>query len=82
MENQSKKTSLFLSAEEVAELTGRKQRQKQLQQLTSMNISYTVDALGWPKVLRQAVEIQLGGASIWQSNQAKTNLKESELKLD
>lgn len=82
MENLSNVSSLFLLPEEVIELTGRKQRQKQLQQLTNMDIKFTIDALGRPKVLRKAVEMLLAGDSTWQSNQTKTNLKESELNLD
>ena len=55
--------STFLSKAEVSELTGRKQRLKQIQQLASMNIDFTIDAFGWPKVLRKLVETRLGLSS-------------------
>lgn len=54
--------STFLSKAEVAELTGRKQRQKQVEQLISMHITFTLDAFGWPKVLRKTIETELGAA--------------------
>lgn len=52
--------SLFLSRDEVAELTGRKQRQLQLKQLVRMRIAFTCDAFGWPKILRKTLESELG----------------------
>lgn len=52
--------SLFLSRDEVAELTGRKQRQLQVEQLIRMKIIFTCDAFGWPKVLHKALESELG----------------------
>ena len=73
--------NLFLSKLEVAELTGRKQRQKQLEQLTTMRITFTLDAFGWPKVLRRAIEIDLGANSSWQSRKSRSTLKDSELNL-
>jgi len=51
---------MFLSQVEVAELTGRKQRRKQVEQLIFMRLSFTLDAFGWPKVLRQTIEAELG----------------------
>lgn len=51
---------MFLSQVEVAELTGRKQRRKQVEQLIFMRIPFTLDAFGWPKVLRQTIEAELG----------------------
>jgi hypothetical protein len=51
---------LFLSQVEVAELTGRKQRRKQVEQLIFMRLPFTLDAFGWPKVLRQTIEAELG----------------------
>lgn len=49
----------FLTRDEVAELTGRKQRGKQIEQLSRMKILYIPDALGWPKVLRKTIEEEL-----------------------
>lgn len=73
--------NLFLSKLEVAELTGRKQRQKQLEQLTAMRITFTIDAFGWPKVLRKTIEAELGASSTWQSTKSRSTLKDSELNL-
>lgn len=50
----------FLSRDEVAELTGRKQRRKQVEQLISMRLPFTLDAFGWPKLLRKTLETDLG----------------------
>ena len=73
--------NLFLSKNEVADLTGRKQRQKQLLQLTAMRITFTIDAFGWPKVLRKAIEAELGANPTWQSTKSRSTLKASELNL-
>jgi hypothetical protein len=51
--------SIFLTRDEVIELTGRKQRQKQIEQLCFLQLPFVLDALGWPKVLRRAVEREL-----------------------
>lgn len=50
----------FLSRDEVAELTGRKQRRKQVEQLIFMRLPFTLDAFGWPKILRKTLEADLG----------------------
>lgn len=50
----------FLSRDEVAELTGRKQRRKQVEQLIFMRLPFTLDAFGWPKLLRKTLEADLG----------------------
>lgn len=47
--------SLILSREEIALITGRKQRSKQLAQLARMSIPYELDALGNPVVFRDWV---------------------------
>lgn len=47
---------LFLTKDELVQLTGRKQRQKQLQQLGQMHIPFFCDAFGWPKVLRKTID--------------------------
>ena len=49
----------FLTRDEVVELTGRKQRQKQVEQLVVMQIPFTLDAFRRPKVLRRAIESSL-----------------------
>lgn len=51
--------SIFLTRDEVIELTGRKQRLKQIEQLCFLQLPFVLDALGWPKVLRRAVEREL-----------------------
>lgn len=51
---------IFLSRDEVAELTGRKQRRKQVEQLIFMRMPFTLDAFGWPKILRKTLEADLG----------------------
>ena len=71
--------STFLSKTEVAELTGRKQRQKQIEQLTSMHITFTLDAFGWPKVLRKTIETELGASDSCQIKRGGTTLRGDEL---
>lgn len=55
--------SIFLTRDEVIELTGRKQRLKQIEQLCFLQLPFVLDALGWPKVLRRAVERELDTAA-------------------
>lgn len=74
-------TDFFLSEDEIARLTGLKQKKKQVEQLAKMRIRFELDAFGGAIVLRRAVEVQLGGESTWQSDDGKTNLKQSELNL-
>ncbi|WP_083340454.1 DUF4224 domain-containing protein [Chromobacterium vaccinii] len=47
---------LFLSQEEVAQLTGRKFRNLQIGTLKLMGISFQVNASGWPIVVRSIIE--------------------------
>ncbi|AVG17810.1 hypothetical protein CFN79_19120 [Chromobacterium vaccinii] len=47
---------LFLSREEVAELTGRKFKNLQIDNLRRMGISFQINASGWPIVVRSAIE--------------------------
>lgn len=47
---------MFLSPQELVQLTGRKVRTKQIQALRSMAIPFFVNALGQPVVARVAVE--------------------------
>lgn len=65
---------MFLTKDELVELTGRKQRTKQLKQLNEMQVPYIPDALGWPKVYRGAVE-SLFCNSARQSKKKGLNLK-------
>ena len=71
--------STFLSQTEVAALTGRKQRQKQIEQLTSLRIIFTLDAVGWPKVLRKTIETELGASDSCQIKRGGTTLRGDEL---
>ena len=73
--------SLFLSKEEIAELTGRKQRQKQVEQLTAMRITFTLDAFGWTKVLRKSIEAELGASSKQRTSPNNSICKYTELNL-
>lgn len=52
---------MFLSAEELVQLTGRKVRSKQIDMLRRMGIPFFVNALGRPVVARASVE---GGARV------------------
>ena len=47
---------MFLSTEELVQLTGRKVKAKQIQALRVMAIPFFVNALGQPVVARAAVE--------------------------
>lgn len=46
----------FLSSEEVADLTDRKQKAAQIKALRDMGISFLISATGHPKVIRSAIE--------------------------
>lgn len=70
----------FLSKSEIVELTGRKQRQKQIEQLAAMHIVFTIDAFGWPKVLRKTLEAELGAVNS-SSTRRNTFLNDDELFL-
>lgn len=47
---------MFLSTQELVELTGRKVKAKQIEALRGMGIAFFVNALGKPVVTRTAVE--------------------------
>lgn len=47
---------MFLSAEDIAELTGRPQKSKQIEALRKMCIPFYVNAVGKPVVARAVVE--------------------------
>ncbi len=49
---------MFLSAEEIATLTGRKVKSKQIEALRAMGLAYRVNATGHPVVTTAAVEGQ------------------------
>ncbi len=53
--------NLFLERNEIVEITGRKQKGKQITQLHKMRIPFEVNALGYPVVLRGYVETLFGG---------------------
>jgi len=46
----------FLDSEEIAELTGRKIKSKQIDTLRKIGIAFFVNATGHPVVLRSAIE--------------------------
>lgn len=71
--------STFLSKTEVAELTGRKQHQKQVEQLISMHITFTLDAFGWPKILRKTIEAELDASDSCQIKRGGATLSDDEL---
>jgi hypothetical protein len=48
--------NMFLSTEELVQLTARKVKAKQIQALRSMGVPFFVNALGQPVVARVAVE--------------------------
>ena len=48
--------SMFLTKDEVAELTGRKIKTKQIEQLRQMRILFWINAHGVPVVPRSAIE--------------------------
>lgn len=67
--------SLVLSSEELIEITGRKQRGKQIEQLIQMRIPYELNAIGKPVVIRQWLEARFSNhSSAKQSISARTNL--------
>lgn len=47
---------MFLTAADVAHLTGRKTRRRQIDALRAMGVPFLVNALGWPVVTISAVE--------------------------
>jgi len=60
---------MFLTADDLVILTGRKRRALQIQALRSMGIPFRVNAAGRPVVCRSAVEGVAGGqqmADAWQ----------------
>jgi hypothetical protein len=51
--------ALFLSRDELAEISGRKQRGKIAEWLTANGYRFDIAADGWPRVLRAAVDAKL-----------------------
>lgn len=60
---------MFLTADEIRELTGLKNASAQLKQLRAMGIEAVIRADGKPVVSRTAVELRLGGMAALQSGQ-------------
>lgn len=54
--------SLFLTRDELMDLTERKQRAKVAEWLTENGYRFDVAADGWPKVLRSALESRLASS--------------------
>lgn len=63
--------STFLSSEEIADLTDRKTKSKQIDYLRSSGIAFFVSATGHPKVLRSTLE---GRKEAPQENKWKPNV--------
>ena len=57
-------TALFLSADEVSDLTGYKLPAKQAEWLADRRYLHELDANGRPKVLRSHLMARLGGAEL------------------
>lgn len=49
-------SNMFLNADELAELTGRKVKSKQIEALRRIGVPFRVNALGKPVVTRVAIE--------------------------
>jgi hypothetical protein len=49
-------SNMFLTADELAELTGRKVKSKQIEALRRMGVPFRVNAVGKPVVTRVAIE--------------------------
>lgn len=65
--------SLFLSRDEVAELTGAHIKRRQIAVLVRNGIRHTINAAGWPVVTRAAVEGSAqseGQPKAWKPNKA------------
>ena len=66
--------TLFLTHDEVAELTGRRRKSLQIAQLRRMCVIFRVNACGQPVIARSAIEyghsIEIGPEN-WQSDVAK-----------
>ncbi|MBN7819333.1 DUF4224 domain-containing protein [Bowmanella yangjiangensis] len=69
---------MFLTFEEMSELTGRKQKKKQVEQLLLMHIPFSIDALGRPKVLRKVIEEDLGAEGNYK-NRSKLSISYDKL---
>ncbi|MEJ6475290.1 hypothetical protein [Pseudoalteromonas piscicida] len=44
-----------------------------------MHITFTLDAFGWPKVLRKTIETELGAADSCQIKRGGATLRDEEL---
>ncbi|CAM3746470.1 MULTISPECIES: DUF4224 domain-containing protein [Pseudoalteromonas] len=70
---------LFLNKQEMNELTGRKQKKRQVEQLIQLQLPFTLDAFGWPKVLRKTIETELGAGDSCQIKRGGATLSDDEL---
>ncbi len=50
------RSDLFLNSEEVADLTGRRQKSRQIDELRRMGVAFWINTTGHPKVARSAIE--------------------------
>ena len=68
--NREIKAKMFLTPEEIAELTGRKVKRLQVEQLRTMGIPFFVNAVGRPIVVRSVLEGKKEAPQRpkWQSN--------------
>lgn len=62
-------SEMFLTREEIAELTGRKTKSKQIAQLRTMALPFWVNAIGYPIVARSTVEGKPAKASEQQESE-------------
>lgn len=66
-------TSMFLSTDEIAELTGRKRKDCQVKALRHMGIEHRIRPNGTVAVLRSHVERELGGATTTVTQEIEPN---------
>ena len=62
MNKKPRKSSLTLDAYELAEITGKRRNQGQIEALSLMNIPFRIRPDGSPIVLRSVIEVELGYA--------------------
>lgn len=55
-------SAMFLTKEELAILTGRKTKSKQVEQLRKMRLPFWINAMGAPVVARSTIEGKTGAA--------------------
>jgi len=67
--------SLFVSRDELQELTGFKKKSLQIKQLSNFGIPFEVNRLGSPVVLRSAIEDTLSGTKLPKKRSKSINLE-------